>query len=597
MSRRLFGIFVLILIFAVSWGSSPIPKPKTQQVQPVKDAVDSKFVKRACPNNCNGHGTCNASTNICTCSAGWSGVDCSIQLIPLTNNTIVSSNVALHAWRIYTITAMTGSQLIVEVNQTTSGDADIYLRFNDIPTRTEYDYRDQSSRAKVKLTIDVGTRSGTWFIGVFGYAAVSFTIRAIVSGNLCPNNCNDRGICVNGVCNCTSGYYGTDCSDNYRDLSPNNPIFDQVASSQWKYFRSHLTTGNFLEFELYQVSLGDCDLYVQYNQPPTLTNYLFSNVTVLVTSTISINDAALGYWFVGVYGFRSCSFRIQQDPPRAQCPNECSHRGSCSGTTCTCRAGSAGEYCQILTDPVMAGIVYQGYVQQNLWNFYHYISNSLDNLVITVNQEESQESDCDLYVKAGALPNRSSYDYFDLSMHQIFSLTIPRPGQDTWYIGIFGWKTCTYTFRVDLSSSCPNNCNNHGSCNSEGICVCEPGFSGVDCSQTADYLQNNVVVSGSVSNNQWAYYFFTLLQSESVYFHVRELDGSVGEVGLYVSKDVPDLHNYEYASASTQESVHRVSIHFASEETVTYQVGVYGGPFIQQNRRVNFQLVAYSPDF
>lgn len=37
-----------------------------------------------------------------------------------------------------------------------------------------------------------------------------FKIHYKVDG--CPSNCSDRGDCNSGVCNCDSGYSGTDCS-------------------------------------------------------------------------------------------------------------------------------------------------------------------------------------------------------------------------------------------------------------------------------------------------------------------------------------------------------------------------------------------------
>lgn len=595
MKSILFGILVLLVIISSCSGVKPIKStPQSKQIflsEKIDDAQDSP-VKRSCPNNCNNHGTCNSS-NVCQCNSGWAGVDCSIALVPITNNTVVASSVSLHNWVIYTINAYSTSVITIELNQTTSGDADLYIRFNNIPTLNDFDYRDSSGKTKVKVTIDAGTRQGLWYIGVFGYLAVSFNIRVTVTGDTC--NCNNHGTCRDGVCTCNSGYWGSDCSIAYSDLTANTAVSSSVGTGAWKYYRSVITSGNFIEWELTQIGQGDVDIYVQFNQPPTLTSYLYNNITMGLTSTIRVNDASIGSYFVGVYGFRSSEFRLVQDPVRSQCPNQCSKRGTCSGITCTCRSGFSGEYCQTMTAGVTTGLPYEGFVDQNLWNFYHYVSNTLSNLVITVNQEEAS-SDCDLYVKAGALPNRSSYDYFDASLSQTFSLTIPHADQNTWYIGVFGWKTCNYIIRYDISNSCPNNCNNHGLCTPQGVCDCEPGFSGLDCSKTADPLGNSRVVSGSVGNNEWAYYYFTLLQSESVYIQVRETS-SVGEIGLYVSKDIPDLRNYEYASASTQEAVHRIAIHFTTETTVTYQIGVFGGPFIPTGRKNAFQIIAYSPDF
>jgi hypothetical protein len=35
---------------------------------------------------------------------------------------------------------------------------------------------------------------------------------------------------------------------------------------------------------------------------------------------------------------------------------------------------------------------------------------------------------------------------------------------------------------VSIKKTCPNNCSNHGECNSYGVCDCDDGFTLVDCS-------------------------------------------------------------------------------------------------------------------
>lgn len=63
-------------------------------------------------------------------------------------------------------------------------------------------------------------------------------------------------------------------------------------------------------------------------------------------ATVQITSPNLGYWFVGIYGFSGCSFTLTQNPVQTVCPNECSHRGTCSPPTCTCAPGYSGDACE-----------------------------------------------------------------------------------------------------------------------------------------------------------------------------------------------------------------------------------------------------------
>ena len=39
-----------------------------------------------------------------------------------------------------------------------------------------------------------------------------YTAFCTLSGKTCNNFCNQNGFCMGGVCNCYTGYYGSDCS-------------------------------------------------------------------------------------------------------------------------------------------------------------------------------------------------------------------------------------------------------------------------------------------------------------------------------------------------------------------------------------------------
>jgi hypothetical protein len=111
--------------------------------------------------------------------------------------------VVARAWVFYTIVTTKGNGLTVTVNQTNSGDVDLYMLLGEVPTRTKYTYKDISSTSAFTVTVaDPGT--GIWYIGIYGFLATDFVIVATTSSNKCPalGNCNPpNGACVsNNTC-------------------------------------------------------------------------------------------------------------------------------------------------------------------------------------------------------------------------------------------------------------------------------------------------------------------------------------------------------------------------------------------------------------
>jgi len=169
----------------------------------------------ACPSDCSNHGVCSSGT--CNCNVGYTGADCSIPLSSLTSGQEVRGNVTTFQWSYYSISvSYVGSALNIFMNQTSSsGDCDIYVQVNTLPTRSVYYARDISTAKNTKLAVSNIQTTGTWYIGAYGFSACSYILKAQLTGS-CPNDCSNNGICTSGVCTCNAGSLETIALKDYK---------------------------------------------------------------------------------------------------------------------------------------------------------------------------------------------------------------------------------------------------------------------------------------------------------------------------------------------------------------------------------------------
>ena len=105
-------------------------------------------------------------------------------------------------------------------------------------------------------------------------------------------------------------------------------------------------------------------------------------------------------------------------------------------------------YKKIELSDLINGVTVNGYVDDNSWNYYTFTANTETNMVITVN--ETNNDDCDIYVKQGSQPTKFSYDYKNIGTGSLSAITVPSAiGQ--FNIGIYGYSTCSYQITVVVS--------------------------------------------------------------------------------------------------------------------------------------------------
>jgi len=554
------------------------------------------------------HGSCNLNEpSECICDAHYvtvgSDVLCSIYDEEIEPGRVVNNSVARREWKYYHFAASRMNHgFTVRLDQTSDdGDCDVYLRGNEYPTKLLFDYSDIDLDPHVALSVPFPPSNVTrWYVGVYGFQPCRYNLLLDDStGDLC----NGHGTYNNtkASCTCEDPYYGPSCSRTPIMLEPRIGHRDSVNNSEWKFYQFSTTSARALSFIVNQTTDGDSDLYVNFASLPNFTNYEAKDITRLQNYYVSIADPQRGIYYAGIYGFEACSYLITVKISD-ECPNQCSHHGACTDLDCVCNSSYTGTRCQTMVPALALGQNVTGYVSKNAWNFYHFRSNTGNNIQVAVSQSNHYPEDCDLYIKQGSEPTTSNYDYRDTSTLPQFILTIEDPGAFTWYIGIYGYSTCTYSLVVNETgdpNTCPNNCSSHGTC-SDQRCQCDAGYAGEDCGIVNQELQSGRRVSGNVSSNQWKYYTLNNVVGSVVSVLLHELTNTNSAVlWLYISNATFPTERVNDQFDKSQSKYHQILVHHVPESTdpsnpSVYYIGVYASPFVTSTRPVDFELEAWS---
>jgi hypothetical protein len=117
--------------------------------------------------------TANVTANFtATCGSGDTQLTSGV---PLTGQ-----SVAQGAWKYYYIAVPAGATNLTFATTSATGDVDIYTQFNVKPTSSAWICRPYSSSGNETCSA-TSPSSGTWWLGVYGYAAGSYTVTATVT--------------------------------------------------------------------------------------------------------------------------------------------------------------------------------------------------------------------------------------------------------------------------------------------------------------------------------------------------------------------------------------------------------------------------------
>jgi hypothetical protein len=150
-------------------------------------------------------------TDIVTITVGTFG-----EVIPLNSGESQSASVSEGDWVYYMIEAGSIYALVEVELSSLSSDVNLYVRDGELPTLAEYDCRPYTGGTSSETCSMVNIGENTWFIGVHGYTAGSFTISATLEEPASFDQIVDNesvGFTSNGSwysSTLVSGYYGSD---------------------------------------------------------------------------------------------------------------------------------------------------------------------------------------------------------------------------------------------------------------------------------------------------------------------------------------------------------------------------------------------------
>lgn len=181
-------------------------------------------------------------------------------------------------------------------------------------------------------------------------------------------------------------------------------------------------------------------------------------------------------------------------------------------------------------------------------------------------QRTGDAGDPDLFVRFGALPDLTHYDFADRSVGLLHAVYVNQVQTGTYFIGVQAFLNVTTTFSIEARlNQCPNNCYQmlgHGVCATDThVCTCNDGWTmgpANDCAFAKQVLPvPQATVAGTVLANSWTYFELDIpanvAQNDVDYQIAVQKTGSstfFSQTNLYVAfgRD-PTVDSFDYYSA------------------------------------------------
>jgi hypothetical protein len=281
---------------------------------------------------------------------------------------------------------------------------------------------------------------GPWYFGFYGFSASNFTFKLTMDA-MCPDFCSRHGSCAGSYCQCYTEYRGTACETRRDPLPDNVIVLGFVSQSSWNYYRYSSNTANNFIIEVNHTNSADCDIYVNTDRNPTVSEYVYRDITSGSNTKLRIDNPGSKVWFIGIYGYTQCDYRLRVFSS-TQCPGGCGH-GTCSQNgRCICNPGYTGPTCNVTSNVLRNGVpISNQNITEGEWRYFEFTLNTTSQLNIVLHERDT-EGFVWLFVSAGGYPSLLSYDEADTSInsdiHRIkIEFESPRVGT-RFYIGVYG---------------------------------------------------------------------------------------------------------------------------------------------------------------
>ena len=394
-------------------------------------------------------------------------------------------------------------------------DPDLFVRWNNTPTREDYTAQEISSATQDEIYIRLSNHyAQRLYIGVLSFfSSVNTTVEIFVETFSCLNrDCGNHGTCnkVTGDCDCQTGFTARHhCQAKVVQLTKevmtkNNIYPDHLHYEQEIIYNMTvqypLPNDIAIFFDRARLA-GEFKLRLRHGELP-LT---FSNEHVIASvsrysygTVVRIPQSQLtgGQYYLSVTGTDILNQDTFVSFHYNQCPHSCNDHGFCNSNnnTCTCdKFWNVQEDCSVnhtaLTNGQHFNVALAGHSSQ----LFEIGANSAIamnpcDIVVRTYSPQTLHSYPRLYIRKGARPEALAFDYTN-AVPAVWNATVKIPHTDVnaaglYFLQIQNAEPTAVSIQVvyEIVPFCPPKCHHHGECTSVGLCICRDGWAGGDCS-------------------------------------------------------------------------------------------------------------------